>query len=223
MEFLLDLVHRQGHHKWPPGIRSCVWKPSTQSLAESLAASHGPSAAECIARDTNAPQYGLSVLARTTTSPPGDWLQRIRLYREGLASGQWGLPLRLQQYAAQDKSGERFQCPVTVIYGLLDVALDPRIALDGIEKFFMPCTEQSEAVGKGHSSTSTTASHVIRLTRCGHWSLLEGDIGSGTLSTTLDWLIRLHGGGKVSDDLQQVLERYNKGYRDVAVCTQISQ
>ena len=119
--YLLDWCHRQGHHR---GQTEAI---TEQLLAESQAASFGPSSAECTKPGELGKTYGPSVLARAGTNPPGDWLQRIRVYREGLASARWALAKDLQRYRPPtEASTSAFKCAVTAMYGLQDAALDPK-------------------------------------------------------------------------------------------------
>lgn len=76
----------------------------------------------------------------------------------------------------------RFHCPVSIIFGLRDVALDPRIVLDGIESHFM--AESANAA----SSFDIPETRIMRLRSCGHWSLLEDD-GSKALDKALSRII----------------------------------
>ncbi|TKA80483.1 hypothetical protein B0A55_02312 [Friedmanniomyces simplex] len=193
LEYLLDWCHREGHHRHK--VASKPGHVSEVFLAESRASSFGPSSAECTSRNRKDKTYSAAVLARATTSPPGNWLQRIRLYREGLTSGKWTLAPELQRYrpAAEDEE-ETFKCPVTVLFGLQDPALDPRVVLDGVERYFTGATKVATRDG-GHEKQGTStasdegASHIVRLHGCGHWSLLENPIGSGTLEKTLVCLL----------------------------------
>ncbi|KAK1093980.1 hypothetical protein LTR48_001243 [Friedmanniomyces endolithicus] len=140
-----------------------------------------------------------------------DWLQRIRLYREGLASDKWNLAPILQQYRpAPDMDEETFKCPVTAVFGLQDVAINPRLALDGIERYF-PRSAQVTTGGGGHEKhvTSTAsgagASHIVRLKDCGHWSLLEEPVGSGVVEKILLWLLSQQSGTVSKGSLEHAL------------------
>lgn len=67
---------------------------------------------------------------------------------------------------------------MTVIFGLLDFALDYRLSVDGIERFF------ALPPPVGVSSGADLRSYVIRLKSCGHWSMME-DVGRDVLEKTL--------------------------------------
>lgn len=139
------------------------------SDAEIIAVSNGPSVAECASRTLSGQSYGPSVLRRATTSPPGAWLERIRLYREGLAFGNWTpndntKPIMMPRREASEETRKRgtFNYPITIIFGLDDLAFDTRIVLDRIEDFFAYNGGTDEAV-------MSLQSHVIRLPGQGHW------------------------------------------------------
>ena len=141
----------------------------------------GPSANQRATYTEDAKLYSTSVMGRAMTSPPGDWDRRIRLYKEDLFAGRWRTASKWRAYEKETadfpqdrKESARFRCPVTVIYGMQDLALDPRITLDGIERVFF---ETDEADG-GQSS------RFIRLPNCGHWSLLEPE-GEAVLQSVL--------------------------------------
>ncbi|KAK1814922.1 hypothetical protein LTR12_010698 [Friedmanniomyces endolithicus] len=209
MAYLLDWCHREGHHR--RGAASKTGQLSEVLLAESRASSFGPSSAEFTSQKQNEKTYNLSVRTRAMTSPPGHWLQRIRLYREGLASDKWNLAPILQQYRpAPEMEEETFKCPVTAIFGLQDVAINPRLALDGIERYF-PRPADVATGGGGHEKhvTSTAsgagASHIVRLKDCGHWSLLEDPIGSGVVEKTLLWLLSTQHGTVSRGSLEDAL------------------
>lgn len=50
-----------------------------------------------------------------------------------------------------------------------DVALDPRVVLDGIEKYMYSKEDENDDV----ADATHTAERIIRLPDCGHWSILE--------------------------------------------------
>ncbi|KAK0255091.1 hypothetical protein LTR12_004073 [Friedmanniomyces endolithicus] len=209
MAYLLDWCHREGHHR--RGAASKTGQLFEALLAESRASSFGPSSAEFTTREHDNKTYSPSVVNRAQSSPPGDWLQRIRLYREGLASDKWNLAPILQQYRpAPDMDEETFKCPVTAVFGLQDVAINPRLALDGIERYF-PRSAQVTTGGGGHEKhvTSTAsgagASHIVRLKDCGHWSLLEEPVGSGVVEKILLWLLSQQSGTVSKGSLEHAL------------------
>lgn len=74
-----------------------------------------------------------------------------------------------KQSNARKASLPTFQCPVNIIFGMRDIALDPRIVLDGIQQYFLP--ESSES---GHSE-AMAKERILKLPKCGHWCMLEPD------------------------------------------------
>lgn len=128
----------------------------------------GPGPAECETSNVDGIKYGPSVLARSYTDPPGDWDQKVRLYSEGLLREAWtpsyqeGQTVRPGQTSAQ-----KFRCPVNMIFGMKDVALDPRVVVDGIEKYF------NEASGDAVADATHAGKRIVKLPDCGHWSILE--------------------------------------------------
>ena len=117
-----------GHHR-----ESDMAQPAR--FASNLASCFGPGVAECSTRLPDGTTYGKSVLERSLTKPPGDWDGRIRLYREGLATGNWKQNNLTSKFLVknddtdfslpqQHRTFERrsFQCPVTIIYGMQDLA-----------------------------------------------------------------------------------------------------
>lgn len=124
--------------------------------------SYGPSIKEASETPAKGPAYGASVLDRARTHPPGDWDGRVRLYAEGLLRETWTQSFPgAQKSETQDSKSLRFKCPMNIIFGLQDIALDPRIVVDGIEKYFI----QDDAVADSAA--------IIRLPDCGHWSVIE--------------------------------------------------
>ncbi|KAK5725454.1 hypothetical protein LTR15_003640 [Elasticomyces elasticus] len=199
MKFILDNVHGVVHHR--PANASSPDDSLAHLVAESRAASFGPSSAECPMHSDKTTTYGSSVLARSFTEYPGDWLQRVRLYRDGLSTGKWTLGAELQPYKPSAGSDwQNFECPVTVIFGLKDHALDPQIVLDGHERHF----HGRAAISESSDSLKADASHIVRLKNCAHWSLLE-DTGAQAVERTLLWSLREHSSS--SGGLEEALQR----------------
>lgn len=121
--------------------------------ALSMAASLGPGVAQCKGQHSEA-TYSASVLARAMSQPDGIWDERIRLYKERLMTGRWKPALNRE---ARDEGSIR--CSTTIIFGIDDEALDPRLMVDGMDAYVHP-----ESGPKGH---------VIRLNSVGHWSPLH--------------------------------------------------
>ncbi|KAK5107679.1 hypothetical protein LTR62_000914 [Meristemomyces frigidus] len=185
MTYLLDLCYHRAKDRVPSLVETVLSghheATTREKLAQGRAASMGPGSIQCSGPGHDGAAYGPSVLARTKTKPAGDWIQRIRLYREGLASADWKLSPELQQYVPGKQEDQKtFNCPVTVVFGMQDVALDPRIVLGGIERYFLPRTERKEV------QIAVGPSHVVELPRSGHWSMLDSDEGK----TAIEGIVR---------------------------------
>lgn len=165
MRLLLDYVHRFSRNRKE--------KVTPEIIAENQAVSYGPSAEDCATYNARGETYGKSVLERSTTEIPGDWWQRVRLYREGLATTKWTVSPHLERYAAADAEDKCFKCPVTVLFGLKDRALLPEINVDNVRGYF--------------KQTSSTTNHVVRIPGCAHWVPLELPVGSLAVESTLIW------------------------------------
>jgi len=193
IEYLLELCHTRGNTSAgavPPMLfETGPTSGHTQqnAIAQARAASYGPSSAECEEGDA---RYGPSVLARSrkTERLPGDWLQRIRLYREGLAADSWQLAPHLQQFAlSRNHDRMTFKCPVTVLFGLRDLALDPRIVLDGLERYF----QASKLINGGGPGPVSEAdlSHIVGIKKAGHWPMLDSEEGLEAIVGTIYWMV----------------------------------
>ena len=192
IEYLLQLCHTRGNTSVtaiPPMLFEREDATSRRdAFAQARAASFGPGYVECTAQGT---KYGPSVTARNRKSGdlPGDWLQRIRLYREGLAAHDWQLSPLLQQYALpRNHDRTTFKCPVTVIFGKRDLALDSRIVLDGIERHFQSSTLVS--VEETGSMAETDQSHIVELKEAGHWPMLDSEQGKEAIIRTMWWMVK---------------------------------
>lgn len=104
------------------------------------------------------------VLSFSKYTPLYTWLERIRVYRERLASRTWKLNVAAQQYAiaVNDKAMDEgrqvegsFNYPMTILFGMDDIAIDPRLVLDGIEQY-LPYSSDDDA-------PTAKQSHVIKI------------------------------------------------------------
>lgn len=175
-------------------------KPSPLTLATSWSASCGPSTAEATSATLQGKQYGRSVLARSKTNPPGAWDGRVRLYNENLAAGPWKPSPLLSAHVpptSTSKKGpgltsedppaeEKFKCHVQVVFGMRDIALDPRMCFEGIERYFAGST-LSEGISSLKSSANTEGDVVV-LPESGHWSPLDPK-GREALENLLERLV----------------------------------
>ncbi len=139
--------------------------------ARSMAASLGPGVAQCKDYQSNA-TYSASVLARAMSQPDGIWDERIRLYKERLMTARWNPAYARDRAEARDEGCIR--CSTTVIFGIEDQALDPRLMVDGIDAYVRP-----ESGFKGH---------VVKLSGVGHWSPLHSDCVQ-VLNEVLVWQV----------------------------------
>ena len=148
--------------------------------AEAMAISLGPGQEECS-------DYPESVRQRCVH---GTWAQQIRLYRDGLATDPWDKSLetlvelnqidgsrqatarRSPSSAGLFDSGPQgaLRAPVTVIWGMRDVALDYTIAVEGMGDYF------------------SRGSQVILLPKCGHWVPTE-KTGQAVFEEVIDWAL----------------------------------
>ncbi|KAF2211850.1 hypothetical protein CERZMDRAFT_42302 [Cercospora zeae-maydis SCOH1-5] len=164
-------------------------KPSPEEKATRLALACGPGAAEAELPADDGSMYGPSVYERSVRyNVPGHWDGRIKLYTQGLLRQKWtpDYPGFSSAMPLPDKSGhttednKRLKYPVTCIFGMGDIALNPRIMLDGIEDFFLP------------SSDGVRESKIVRVAKGGHWCLIEPE-GEEVVQAELQWALR---GGK---------------------------
>ncbi|KAI7312102.1 hypothetical protein KC315_g12106 [Hortaea werneckii] len=189
LDFLVNYCHRQ-------------IAPTKRRLHVISAASNGPSEAEATSRNPEGQTYGPSVLYRAKADPPGDWLQRIRIYREGLATRSWKpseavlpyIPTEEEASKSQTKAG-KLRYPMTIVFGLDDLAFDIRIALDGIEDFFV---SQDEGGGR--------RSHVVRLKGQGHWFFTQPQ-GAVVLERVLFALLEKSDVGGLESDLAREVDQ----------------
>ncbi|EME43495.1 hypothetical protein DOTSEDRAFT_72764 [Dothistroma septosporum NZE10] len=166
---LIKFVQRMehGHHREPT--------PDEVAVRLAMACGPGPSEQHTIGQDGSI--YGSSVFARSQTLPPGDWDQKVLLYSAGLLLGNWvkTYPGRRETSVSVERPAQ-FKCPVDVIFGLQDVALDPRVVLDGIETCFTTVSDE-------------VLERVMRVPECGHWSILQ-EKGAAALESKLHQILQ---------------------------------
>ncbi|CAK1365843.1 unnamed protein product [Cercospora beticola] len=175
---LVEGSHKLAYKKYP--------EPSPEEEANRLALACGPGAAEAKLPADDGSMYGPSVYERATRwNVPGNWDGRVKLYTQGLFRGKWtpdypGIStLPLSKKSEDTVVDKRFKYPVTCIFGMKDIALDPRVMLDGIEEFFLP------------SSDGLCESKIVRLPEGGHWCMIEKD-GEEAIEAELALLLRGH-------------------------------
>jgi hypothetical protein len=152
------------------------------TYTNSLAMSYGPGPAECDFRFPSNSSYGPTVALRSKKSPQGDWDERVRIYSEGLALGKWRPnyptyqpPLWLSTPGSARKGS--FSYPVHAVFGMQDIALNPGIVLGSLEEFMLDAEHGMRKpqieTGQGVEYQSVGRSSIIKLPRCGHWSMLN--------------------------------------------------
>lgn len=154
--------------------------PSTYT--KSLAASYGPSPSDSTTRTPSGGTYGSTIQHRAKQTPQGDWDERVRIYSEGLALGQWRpsypcyqTPLWKSTPGSARKGA--FSYPVHVMFGMQDVALNPRIVLEGVESYMLDAEEgmrKAQVGGEEGVEVSTVGrSSVTKLSASGHWAMVD--------------------------------------------------
>ena len=107
----------------------------------------------------------------------------MRIYREGLALGEWhptypGYQPPIWKTSPEGKRKGQFSYPVHVMFGMQDVALDPRIVLDGVEGFMLDAEKgmrKADVGGEQGVEVQTVGrSSVTKMWGCGHWATLDG-------------------------------------------------
>lgn len=152
------------------------------AYTESLAASYGPSPIESTTTSPTGTTYGPTVRLRAQKHPQGDWDERVRIYSEGLALGKWSPSYPehqppLWKSAPEHARKDSFSCPVHVFFGMQDIALEPRLVLEGIQAFMQNPEAEKRDLGisfeNGVEHRAFGRSSITKLPLCGHWSMLE--------------------------------------------------
>ena len=171
---------------------------STQA-AEAMASSHGPGVHECTSTTDAQEGYPASVRRRAAS---GGFTEKIRYYREGLFSDAWVKTLETLAALYEIDGGRRsssgaslfddepkgsLKAKTTVVWGLLDAALDQRMALQGIADYL------------------PRGSEVVVLPRTGHWTPNPG-AGREALEKVIEWAAD----GEKGDLRRMVSEVYDR-------------
>ena len=159
--------------------------------AEMVVAAQGPCAADSTSLTADGYSYGQSVSTRASNKS-GAWTQRIRLYREGLGTARWTPNSATEAYFVGSGKGAngaaqrrgQFNYPLTIIFGLDDLAFDIRVVLNGIEDFFLLAKK---------AATQEQRSHVVRLPGQSHWFFGQKN-GARIVEETLLYLLDRRGG-----------------------------
>jgi hypothetical protein len=144
--------------------------------------SYGPGSAESNFRFPSTSSYGPTVALRSKKTPQGDWDERVRIYSEGLALGEWHpnyptyqppLWLSTPDHARKDS----FSYPVHAVFGMQDIALNPGICLGSLETFMLNAEHGMRKpqieTGQGVEYQSVGRSSITKLPLCGHWLMLD--------------------------------------------------
>jgi hypothetical protein len=121
----------------------------------------------------------------------------VRIYCEGLATGEWhpnypGYQPPIWKTNPEGKRKGQFSYPVHIMFGMQDVALDPRIVLNGCEDFMLDAEKgmRKADVGgeQGVEVHNVGRSSVTKMWDCGHWAMLDGQ-GARALERLLGRLV----------------------------------
>jgi hypothetical protein len=81
---------------------------------------------------------------------------------------------------------------VNIMFGMQDIALDPRVVLDGVEKFMLEAEKGMRKLGVGGDGgievLRVGRSSVTKLWQSGHWVMLDGQ-GARALEGLLERLV----------------------------------
>lgn len=142
--------------------------------AEAMATSQGPGVYELKSATARQEAYPESVRKRASS---GGFTEKIRYYRDGLFSTPWikSLETLASLYAIGESPGlfdaepkGAFKAKTTMVWGLMDRAIDYKIALLGIGEYML------------------RGSQVVALPRTGHWTPTE-KAGSRAFETVIEW------------------------------------
>lgn len=171
----------------------------SKQAAEAMASSHGPGAYECTSTTKAQESYPASVRKRSAT---GGFTEKIRYYREGLFGEAWVKTLETLAALYEIDGGRRsssgaglfedepkgsLKAKTTIVWGLLDSAIDQRMALQGIGDYL------------------PRGSQVVVLPRTGHWTPNPG-VGREALEKVVEWAA----GGEKGDLRGMVVEVYER-------------
>lgn len=185
----LKAVHRQA-----AGING---KYTLRDAQESMASTLGPGLEECKSVTADREQYPPAVHRRAAT---GNFVDTVSYYRDGAATGEWlksletistlyniwpDRPRRTSSGAVFDAAPNSLKGNVTIVWGKLDTALDPHLALEGMGDYLV------------HGS------QLVMLPRTGHFSPIEPQ-SRVALRRTVEWAIK----GEKDDLAERVTADY---------------
>lgn len=168
---LLVSCHRIAHNKDEYGHLDA---------ADSMASTMGPSTAEADTRTAHGDAYPVSLSKRALAHV----LHMAAYYRDGAATAPWVKSIetvaslhgiasgtqRMSSGAGLFDAGPpgAFKANTTIFWGKEDIALDPRICLDGLSDYLVQ------------------GSQVVLLPRTGHWTPIERESGAALIKA-VEW------------------------------------
>lgn len=159
---------------------------SLPHAADAMAGTIGPGWADCKTATKSGEQYGKTILdSRAHTTSASFFLHQTYYYNKRVSSGKWEKSLEviadlhsLENERGPSSSGESMiqgsmpqgslRAPTTVIWGKDDMALDPKICLDGYAGYMVP------------------KSQLVSLEGVGHWVPVDA-MGAKAVETALHW------------------------------------
>ncbi|EAU36344.1 conserved hypothetical protein [Aspergillus terreus NIH2624] len=175
--FFLKMAHKASYGSTPFTDRDA---------AECMASSIGPSIEECRTQTADGDEYPVALAKERAYA---NFEHMAKYYREGLALARWeksvqtitdlhsisgGRELHRASSGAgifDDGPKGALKAPATVLWGKQDIALDPRLCLDGISDYLV------------------ADSQVIELPRSGHFTPLEKE-SALALEKAVEWAVQ---------------------------------
>lgn len=203
--FLVDYLGTGGNYAFLRGAHKYAAgkEPGNYNFADSLACSLGPSPSECLTETQEAEQYPRSVSERARS---GGFVDKTKYYREGAMFGPWEKSIELimdlsgadEKMLRRSSSGAGFledqyagalKAPATIIWGEDDIALSPRIMLQGLGDYL------------------AKDSRIVVLPKTGHWPQIEAE-SRPAFGEVLQWVVT----GQEGDVVEKVKGVYETAY-----------
>ncbi|KAJ5960278.1 uncharacterized protein N7479_007428 [Penicillium vulpinum] len=166
-------------------------------MADSMASTMGPSAAESDTKTTSGEAYPASIRERAFTHV----MHMAAYYRDRAATARWDKSIETVTSLHSIASGKRrassgaglfdegpagaLKANTTIFWGKDDIALDPRICLDGMGDYLVQ------------------GSQIVLLPRTGHWTPLERESGAAFIKA-IEWAAQ----GEKEDIGTAIVESY---------------
>ena len=214
--FMVKYLGTGGNYAFLRGAQRAAYgkDKSDYSLAESMAATLGPSDNECKTETSEArpSSFGDTVLQRAK-NPGSFFIHQTAYYRDGVSTRKWDKSLEtigalhniaMENEASNNLSRRRtssassglfeppyagsLRAPATIIWGQRDQACTEKICLEGIGDY----------LAKG--------SQVVLLPRSGHWTVVEKE-SRKVMGTVIEWYVAggdLDGTGDVGKIVSEV-------------------